>query len=137
MFGLMSRPADLGFEVLSNRFRTILDGLEGAPAIDLYEGAEGWTAYVELPGVRPEDVNMHVENGVLAIEVKKAAPAGAKDLAPVLRERVYGTFRREVALPEGVDAERIDAGFQDGVLVLTLAKREDAKPKRIEIRVKA
>ncbi len=136
MFGLMTRPADLGFEVLSNRFRTILDGLEGSPAIDLFEGAEGWTMYVELPGVRPEDVNLHVESGVLSLEVKKGAPAAAKDLAPLLRERVYGTFRREVSLPDGADAEKIEANFTDGVLVLTLAKREDAKPKRIEIRVK-
>lgn len=137
MFGLMTRPADLGFEVLSNRFRTILDGIEGAPAIDLYEGAEGWTMYVELPGLRLEDVNLHVENGVLSIEVKKGAPSEAKDLTPILRERVYGAFCREVSLPEGVDAEHVEASFKDGVLVLTLPKREDAKPKRIEIRVKA
>ncbi len=137
MFGLMTRPTDLGFEVLSNRFRSLLDGIEGAPAIDLYEGAEGWTMYVELPGVRPEEVNLHVESGVLALEVKKGAPAEAKDLAAVLRERVYGEFRREVTLPDGVDAERIEASFKDGVLVLALAKREDAKPKRIEIKVKA
>lgn len=137
MFGMLTRPADLGFEVLSNRFRTLLDGFDGAPAIDLYEGAEGWTMYVELPGARREDVNLHVENGVLEIEVKKAAPAGAEEQKALLRERVYGTFCREVSLPDGADPEKIEASFQDGVLVLTLPKREDAKPKRIEIRVKA
>lgn len=136
MLGLMTRPSDLGFEVLSNRFRTILDSLDGTSPIDLYEGPEGWTMYVELPGVRPEDVNLHVENGVLSLEVKKTAPAEAKDLAGIVRERVYGTFRREMSLPDGVDAERIEASFRDGLLVLALPKREDAKPKRIQIQVK-
>lgn len=136
MFGLLTRPDELGFEILSNRFRQLLDGIEDAPAIDLYEGSDGWTMHVELPGVRHEDVSVSVENGVLSLEVKKPSPEEMKDRAALLRERAFGTFRREVSLPEGVDAERVEASYKDGVLVLSLPKREDAKPKRIEIQVK-
>ncbi len=136
MFGLLTRPGDLGLEVLSNRFRTMLDGIEGAPSIDLFEGPQGWTLYAEVPGARPEDVTVQVENSVLSLEVKKTAPEVGPDQTPLLRERSFGAYRREVSLPDGVDTARIEAQVKDGVLTLTLPKREDAKPKKIEIQVR-
>ncbi len=105
-----------------------------APAVDIYETPEqDVVVKMDLPDVKREDIKVTVENHVLAIEGERKA---ATDVAPEQlhrRERTYGAFRRTFTLPSTVDASRVDAGYQDGVLTVKLARREDTRPKQIPI----
>ena len=105
-----------------------------APAVDIYETPEqDVVVKMDLPDVKREDIKVTVENHVLAIEGERKA---ATDVTPEQlhrRERVYGAFRRTFTLPSTVDASRVDAAYQDGVLTVKLARREDTRPKQIPI----
>jgi len=88
---------------------------------------------MDLPDVKREDIKVTVENHVLAIEGERKA---ATDVAPEQlhrRERISGAFRRTFTLPSTVDASRVDATYQDGVLTVKLARREDTRPKQIPV----
>jgi HSP20 family protein len=88
----------------------------------------------ELPGVKQEDVNITLQNGVLTISGEHKADQEEERGGYHVRERRYGSFRRSMSLPEGVDESKIRAKFEDGVLEVTVegAAVEQA-PKRIEI----
>ena len=105
-----------------------------APAVDIYETSDqDVVVKMDLPDVKREDIKVMVENHVLAIEGERKA---ATDVAPEQlhrRERISGAFRRTFTLPSTVDASRVDATYQDGVLTVKLARREDTRPKQIPI----
>jgi HSP20 family protein len=105
------------------------------PACDIYETGKAIFIKAELPGLKKEEVNVSVENNVLTIsgERKFVEETGRDNYHRV--ERAYGEFIRSFTLPQFVDAPRITAEFKEGILVLTLPKREEAKPKQIEVRV--
>ena len=107
-----------------------------APAVDVREDADAIEVHAELPGIRPEDVQVNFENGVLTIAGEKKQEVSEKNEGDWhLVERQYGRFERRFTLPRTVDAQRIDARFRDGVLRVRLPKAEEAKPRRIEITV--
>jgi HSP20 family protein len=104
-----------------------------APPVDVSETKEALTFHVELPGFRQEDLKLNVENGVLTLEGERKFEEETKDKSYHRVERSYGKFFRSFALPGNVDASKIQAHLSDGVLMIEMPKREEAKPKSIPI----
>ena len=86
----------------------------------------------DLPGYRPEDIDLTVDRGVLHLTAERAAPSG-DDVHILRRERSAGRVGRTLRLGDRYDGEGVEADFTDGVLTVTLPVREAAKPRRIEI----
>ena len=111
---------------------------EGAyqPSVDVSEDSEGFLVKAELPGMSKDDIKISMENGVLSIEGEKKEERDSKQGGLLRRERSYGSFYRAFSLPAGVDASKAEASYTDGVLQLKLPKKEEARPRSIEISVK-
>ena len=109
--------------------------LRGAwsPSVDIFENKNEIVLEAELPGMKAEDVNISIENNVLTLQGERRFEK--KDESDNFHrvERSYGSFTRSFTLPPTVSSENANAVFDNGVLRLTLAKREEAKPRRIEI----
>jgi HSP20 family protein len=117
-------------------FGNLMDGLgvqEWRPLADVVENKDGITLKVELPGVKQEDINISIENETLTVKGERKQEAQTADGEFTRTERVYGTFQRTMALPTTVDAERVKATYRDGVLEITLPRKEEAKPKAIKV----
>lgn len=106
-----------------------------APPINVRENDEQVIVEAELPGVRADDVDISVENGMLTIAGEKRAGQERKEENWLVVERRYGRFERSFTLARTVDVENIRASFEDGVLRIVLPKREEAKPRRIRVDV--
>lgn len=103
------------------------------PSCDVFEDKEDLKIVLELPGVKPEDVKISLENQVLTIQGEKKQVAEESSERWHRYERSYGSFERMFTLPSTTDAERIQAKVDNGVLTVTLPKAERAKPRQIEI----
>ena len=103
------------------------------PSVDILETAEKFSITVDLPGVKPDGIELVIEQGVLTL--KAAVTPRIRDGARLLlSEYGVGSFERSFKLGEGVDTERISAEFKNGVLSLTLPKAEQTKARKIEVR---
>ena len=100
------------------------------PLVDVHETKEEYLVKVDLPGVKADDVNVEVNDNVLSISGSRAADETGQ---AQLVERPYGSFVRTLTLPQGVDSDSIEAGYQDGVLELRIPKPAEQKPKKITI----
>ena len=109
-------------------------GFGRMPRMDLAESADDVAVTVELPGVDPKEVNIQVTGNVLTVSGERKQEKEEKKRDYHYMERSFGSFHRSIQLPSTVDAERVDAAFVNGVLTVKLAKRADAKPKRITVR---
>jgi HSP20 family protein len=107
-----------------------------APACDIYETDNEIVVKAELPEVKKEDVYVSIENNLLTIRGERKFSEETKKENYHRVERSYGEFMRSFTIPSFVDANKVNAEFKDGVLRVTLAKREEAKPKQIEVKVK-
>ncbi len=117
-----------------------------APAVDIYEGQNELVVKADLPDIKPEELDIRVENNILTIRGERkfenvARSAGTREKADeknYLRvERSYGSFSRSFSLANTVNSEAIKADYRDGVLTLVVPKREEAKPKQIKVNVGA
>ncbi|HVO11522.1 MAG TPA: Hsp20/alpha crystallin family protein [Vicinamibacteria bacterium] len=106
-----------------------------APPVDIYEHDGNLVLKAELPGIDPKDVDVRVENNVLSLRGERRFDQEVKRESCHRVERAYGTFSRSFTLPNVVDTGNIKAEFKDGVLRVTMPKREEAKPKQIQIQV--
>jgi len=106
-----------------------------APVVDIYEQDGNIVLKAEIPGVDPKDVQIRVENNTLTLSGERKIDTQVKRDTYHRIERSYGVFTRSFTLPTTVDQENIQAEFKDGVLKVTLPKREEAKPKQISIHV--
>ena len=104
-----------------------------APPVDIHETEECFELSVELPGVKKEDVTLEVKEGVVSVkgELRQEKDVEEKNVHRI--ERRYGSFYRAFNEPPNVDASRVKAAYQDGVLRITLPKAEEAKSRQIEI----
>jgi HSP20 family protein len=105
------------------------------PPVDVVEDKEHVRITAELPGVKPEDVKISLENNVLTIRGEKQQATEEKDERWHRYERSYGAFERTFTVPSTVDAEHISAAYDAGVLTVTLPKVERAKPREISVKV--
>ena len=106
-----------------------------APAVDIFEKDGNIVLKAELPGVNSKEVDIRVENNVLTLRGERKLEQEIKKENVHRVERTYGAFSRSFTLPSVVDTEKIKAEFKDGVLTVTLPKREEAKPKQIQVQV--
>jgi HSP20 family protein len=106
-----------------------------APAVDIYEREGNLVLKAELPGIEAKDVDIRLENNVLTLRGERQFDNEVKRESYHRVERSYGTFSRSFTLPSVVDQEKIKAEYKDGVLRVTLPKKEEAKPKQISISV--
>ena len=133
------------FNTLSGRFNRLFnlpreehnDSL-GAwnPAVDIYDKGAEVVIHTEVPGMKKEDIDVHVENNVLTIRGKKERKEEVKEDGYFRTERSYGTFSRSFSLPSTVNVSKIVAEYKEGVLTLALPKADEAKPRQIEVKVK-
>jgi HSP20 family protein len=107
-----------------------------APACDIYENNNEIVVKVELPEVKKEDVRVSIENNMLTIHGDRKFSEETKRENYHRVERNYGEFTRSFALPSFVDTNKVNAEFKDGILRVMLGKREEARPKQVEVKVK-
>jgi HSP20 family protein len=106
-----------------------------APAVDVYEDGSAFMIHADLPGVGKDDVKVNLDDNVLSISGERKIENEEKRDGYHRVERSYGQFYRSFTLPPNVDVAAINAEFRDGVLRLTLPKKEEAKPKQIEVKI--
>ena len=102
--------------------------------VDVREDAEHVYVEAELPGLAKEDIEITLEDGVLTIAGEKKLENEEEREGYQVRERLYGKFSRRFELPSVVDQAKVQANLKDGVLLVTLDKREEVRPKRIEVK---
>jgi HSP20 family protein len=105
------------------------------PALDLYQNNDNVVAVVELPGMRKEDIEISLHDGMLTISGERKSESGNNGENAERTERFTGKFRRSITLPTRVDAGKVSANYKDGILTVTLPKAEEAKPKQIQVNV--
>src|SRR5262249_47784001 len=104
------------------------------PALDLYQTTDNIVAVVEVPGMRKEDINISLHDGMLTIAGERQSPSTEGENIE-RTERFSGKFRRSISLPSRVDSGKVTATYKDGILFVTLPKAEEAKPKKVEVTV--
>jgi len=111
--------------------------LRGAwvPAINILEKDDDMVISADLPGLRPEDVEVTVDQGALTIRGERNLEEAQEGETYHRVERLYGMFERTFTLPNSIDVEKIEARFANGEMVLTLPKREESKPRSVKIKV--
>lgn len=103
------------------------------PPVDVYEDDQNITVQAELPGVKESDVNVRLDNNVLTLSGERKLENEEKKDNFHRIERSYGRFTRSFTLPAGIDPESVNAEFENGVLKVTIPKREEAKSRQIKI----
>lgn len=103
-------------------------------AMDVSENDDEFLVKATLPGINPDDLEITLDNNVLTIKGEVKEEKESEERRYHLRERRYGKFSRSFSLPSWVDAEHIDAQYENGILTLRLPKVEEAKPKRIKVK---
>ncbi|HSA54878.1 MAG TPA: Hsp20/alpha crystallin family protein [Gemmatimonadaceae bacterium] len=105
------------------------------PPVDINETENDIEVQVEVPGMRGDDIDLTVENGILTISGEKRyeRQEGSEEKGNLMLERQYGRFTRSFTLPAQVDAENVTAECADGILTIRLPKRTEARPKRISV----
>lgn len=106
-----------------------------APAVDIYEQEGNIVLKAEIPGVDPKDVDIRVENNVLTLRGERKFDNEVDRESYHRVERAYGAFTRSFTLPSVVETDKIKAEYKDGILRVTLPKREEARPKQIPVSV--
>lgn len=107
-----------------------------SPALDVHQDKDNVFVKVELPGMKKEEIDISLHDGMLTITGERKHEEETKEGESFRSERYFGKFHRSVALPTAVDTEKVNASYKDGILTVTLPKSEEAKPKQIEVSVK-
>lgn len=105
------------------------------PAVDIFETENEWVLKADLPEVKMNDIDIQIENGTLTLKGERKFQKQEAGKGYTQVERNYGTFARYFNLPETVDSENVQAGYAQGVLTVTLPKKEIAKPRTIKVQV--
>jgi HSP20 family protein len=105
------------------------------PAVDVFETPEHIVLKADLPDVDKDAVDISIENNTLTLKGERKLEKETKEKNFYRMERSYGTFSRSFTLPPTVAADKVEAAFDNGVLTLTLPKREEARPKQIKVKV--
>lgn len=125
------------FSLTNNPFgETTLMDSQWSPAIDIHESKDNLLVKADLPGFKKEEIEIAVQENNLIMKGEKKKEQEVKEENYYKSERFYGSFYRTIQLPALVDEAKVDAQYKDGVLILTLPKREEAKPKQIKVNIK-
>ena len=107
-----------------------------APAIEVFDREDKFVVKAEVPGIKAEDIDISVVGDILTIKGEKKAETEVKEEDYYCCERSYGSFYRSIALPSDVDANKIEANYEDGVLEVSLPKAPEVKPKKVAVSAK-
>jgi len=107
-----------------------------SPAVDIVETEDELIVKADLPDVALEDIDVRVENGTLSLKGERKFEKELADQGYHRIERSYGSFMRSFSVPSSVDTEKVSADYKNGVLTVTLPKKEAAKPKQVKVAVK-
>lgn len=123
---------------LDQAFRDLSDGVQHGwtPSVDLVKKEGALVLRADIPGIKPDDVKIEVEDGVLSVSGEHREETEEKKEDYMRRERRYGSFSRSMVLPEGVKADDIEAKCEDGVLEVTIPIPQAKKKERVEIKAK-
>lgn len=139
----MWRNPERTLAALNEEMNRLVDGVAGnawsyglAPAADVVETEAEYRVLVDLPGIDPAALQLRVEKDVLTVQVDRKQPAAVAGETVHRSERAYGTYLRSFALPRGVDAGKVEATYQQGVLAVRLPKRDEARARTISVAVK-
>ncbi|MBV1920625.1 MAG: Hsp20/alpha crystallin family protein [Pseudomonadales bacterium] len=102
------------------------------PAVDISESVNGFHIVMDLPGIKPEDATIEIEDQLLKISGERKQPETAT-LKKHHKERVSGAFSRQFRLPKDADATQVNASFEVGVLTININKQEESKPRKVTI----
>lgn len=105
------------------------------PPVDIYEDAQQLVLKLEVPGIKQEDLDVQVENQTLTVKGERKFEKNEKEENFHRIERRYGSFARTFTLPQTVDAGSVKANYEHGVLTVSLAKKEAAKPKQVKVEI--
>jgi HSP20 family protein len=141
---LMIRRSLPGFEDFPTSLRTFEDVMNRmfnepagirpwTPPVDIVENENELLLTADIPGVRMEDIDIKLEDGTLTISGSRQFDSEKKEGGYHRIERAYGQFQRAFALPESIDAEKVSAAYDNGVLRVTLPKKEIARPRSIKV----
>ena len=108
-----------------------------APAVDIYETESELVVKADLPDLQEKDIDVRVENNTLTIRGERKFEKDVNEDNYLRIERAYGSFMRSFSLPNTVNAEAIGAEYKNGVLTVTLPKREESKPRQVKVTVNA
>lgn len=103
-------------------------------SLDVHETDSQYTIVANLPGVNADDISINLHDGTLSISVEIPQPTVDENTRIVLQERFFGKLSRRVSLPQPVDADNVEATYNEGVLTLALPKTAEAKPRAIPVR---
>ena len=131
----MSRIFDQGISGEADQDVSLWAGA-WSPVVDVLDQKDVIVVKADLPGLSKDDIDVVIENNVLSIRGEKKHKEEHKDGDVIRSERYYGSSHRAFTLPSTVDPQKVQAKFQDGVLELQIAKKEEAKPKQIKVEVK-
>lgn len=122
-------------EALNDLIQEPAAGRPWTPAVDILEAENELIVKADLPEVKLEDIAIHLENGILSIKGERKFEHKEEKAGYHRLERSYGAFARKFAVPDTVDAEKVRAAYKDGVLTVTLPKKEVAKPREIKVNI--
>ncbi len=125
--------------LLQDAFVPSLAGIDGGqwPPMDIRETPEAFVVEAAVPGVKPEGVDITVQNQTLTVRGEVKDEAETKQGEYLYRERSFGRFSRQVQFPTRVNPDNAEASFENGILRLTVPKAEETKPRRIEVKPRA
>jgi HSP20 family protein len=105
------------------------------PALDVYDENDAFAVHVELPGMKKDEIDISLHDGVLTISGERKLDREQKEGEVFRNERYFGRFQRSVSLPASVDSNKVKASYKDGILTVHLPKAEEAKRKQIAVNV--
>ncbi|HET8700922.1 MAG TPA: Hsp20/alpha crystallin family protein [Nitrococcus sp.] len=133
LFNELSKELSRIYEGQSNPDASALATSDWVPAVDIREEPEHYVIDADLPGVRPEDIEIHMDHGMLTIKGTRTAQSQESGPHYKRTERASGAFYRRFSLPDTADSERISARSELGVLQITIPKHEKLQPRRIKV----
>jgi len=104
-----------------------------APAVDIYETNDSFVVSADLPGLNKDEIQIDLKDNTLTLKGEKKFEEKVSKDNYIRVERAYGSFVRSFTLPQNVDPEKIKAKYKEGVLEITIPKKEEAKPKQIKV----
>ena len=135
-FSTLQREVNRLFEGAAAQSSSSESGLTTwAPAVDIYENGNELVVKADIPEIDKRDLDIRVENNLLTIRGERKFEKNISEENYLRVERAYGSFSRSFTLPNTVNTEGISAQYENGVLTLHLPKREEAKPKQIQVKV--
>jgi HSP20 family protein len=117
-------------------WRAPTENMAWLPSLEMYEKEDKVVVRAEIPGMKQEEIDISVEDSTLTIKGERKAESEVKDEDYYRCELSYGRFSRSIALPSKVQAEKVAASYDDGILEITLPKAPEAKPKKIAVKAK-